>query len=157
MLVRNLPGTPFVRASVGAWSSEDDLERLLARSVGRRSGTTSDPALLPQHALAGRLRRRGVRGEPLVLVVAERHVDRAEQVLELLERARADDRRRHARVPSSHASATCETVAPLASAIARASSTARKLRSIARRAGASSRSSAASAIREPAGGGSSRE
>jgi selenocysteine lyase/cysteine desulfurase len=30
VLVRNLPGTPLVRASVGAWSSEDDLERLLA-------------------------------------------------------------------------------------------------------------------------------
>ena len=49
------------------------------------------------------------------------------------------------------------TVAPLDSAIARASSTARKLRSIARRAGASSRSSPASPIRDPAGGGSSRE
>jgi selenocysteine lyase/cysteine desulfurase len=30
VLVRNLPGTQLVRASVGAWSSEDDLERLLA-------------------------------------------------------------------------------------------------------------------------------
>src|SRR4051812_35402897 len=30
VIVRNLPGTPYVRASVGAWSSEDDLERLLA-------------------------------------------------------------------------------------------------------------------------------
>jgi selenocysteine lyase/cysteine desulfurase len=30
VLVRNLPGTRLVRASVGAWSSEDDLERLLA-------------------------------------------------------------------------------------------------------------------------------
>ena len=30
IVVRNLPGTPLVRASVGAWSSEDDLERLLA-------------------------------------------------------------------------------------------------------------------------------
>jgi selenocysteine lyase/cysteine desulfurase len=30
VIVRNLPGTPLVRASVGAWSSEDDLERLLA-------------------------------------------------------------------------------------------------------------------------------
>jgi selenocysteine lyase/cysteine desulfurase len=30
IVVRNLPGTPYVRASVGAWSSEDDLERLLA-------------------------------------------------------------------------------------------------------------------------------
>src|SRR5215211_386636 len=29
VVVRNLPGTPYVRASVGAWSSEDDLERLL--------------------------------------------------------------------------------------------------------------------------------
>ena len=30
IVVRNLPGTPLVRASVGAWSSEDDFERLLA-------------------------------------------------------------------------------------------------------------------------------
>ncbi|MDX6722220.1 MAG: L-cysteine/cystine lyase [Solirubrobacteraceae bacterium] len=30
VLVRNLPGTPLVRVSVGAWSSEDDFERLLA-------------------------------------------------------------------------------------------------------------------------------
>ena len=30
VLVRNLPGTPLVRASVGAWSTEGDLERLLA-------------------------------------------------------------------------------------------------------------------------------
>jgi L-cysteine/cystine lyase len=30
IIVRNLPGTPYVRASVGAWSSEDDLDRLLA-------------------------------------------------------------------------------------------------------------------------------
>jgi selenocysteine lyase/cysteine desulfurase len=29
IIVRNLPGTPLVRASVGAWSSEDDLDRLL--------------------------------------------------------------------------------------------------------------------------------
>ena len=28
--VRDLPGTPWLRASVGAWNSEDDLERLLA-------------------------------------------------------------------------------------------------------------------------------
>ena len=27
---RFLPGTPYVRASVGAWNNEDDLERLLA-------------------------------------------------------------------------------------------------------------------------------
>jgi selenocysteine lyase/cysteine desulfurase len=30
IVIRNLPATPLVRASVGAWSSEDDLERLLA-------------------------------------------------------------------------------------------------------------------------------
>src|SRR3954447_3232510 len=29
VIVRNLPGTPYVRASVGAWSSDDDTERLL--------------------------------------------------------------------------------------------------------------------------------
>ena len=28
--VRNLPGTPYVRASIGAWNDESDLERLLA-------------------------------------------------------------------------------------------------------------------------------
>jgi histidinol-phosphate/aromatic aminotransferase/cobyric acid decarboxylase-like protein len=30
VVVRDLPGTRFVRASVGAWNDEDDLERLLA-------------------------------------------------------------------------------------------------------------------------------
>ena len=30
IVVRNLPGTRYVRASVGAWNDEDDLERLLA-------------------------------------------------------------------------------------------------------------------------------
>ena len=30
VVVRNLPGTPYVRASVGAWNDESDLERLLA-------------------------------------------------------------------------------------------------------------------------------
>jgi L-cysteine/cystine lyase len=29
IVVRNLPGTPYVRASIGAWNDEDDLERLL--------------------------------------------------------------------------------------------------------------------------------
>src|SRR5919201_324001 len=30
IVVRHLPGTPYLRASVGAWNDEDDLERLLA-------------------------------------------------------------------------------------------------------------------------------
>jgi L-cysteine/cystine lyase len=30
VVVRNLPGRPYLRASVGAWTSDDDLERLLA-------------------------------------------------------------------------------------------------------------------------------
>ena len=30
VLVRDLPGTPYLRASVGAWNDERDLERLLA-------------------------------------------------------------------------------------------------------------------------------
>jgi selenocysteine lyase/cysteine desulfurase len=29
VVIRNLPGTPYVRASVGAWNDERDLERLL--------------------------------------------------------------------------------------------------------------------------------
>ena len=29
-VMRNLPGTPYVRASVGAWNSEEELERLVA-------------------------------------------------------------------------------------------------------------------------------
>ena len=29
VVVRDLPGTPLVRASVGAWNDEGDLERLL--------------------------------------------------------------------------------------------------------------------------------
>jgi selenocysteine lyase/cysteine desulfurase len=28
-MIRNLPGTPYVRASIGAWNDESDLERLL--------------------------------------------------------------------------------------------------------------------------------
>ena len=28
--MRNLPGRPFLRASVGAWNDESDLDRLLA-------------------------------------------------------------------------------------------------------------------------------
>ena len=30
IIVRHLPGTSYVRASVGAWNDESDLERLLA-------------------------------------------------------------------------------------------------------------------------------
>jgi selenocysteine lyase/cysteine desulfurase len=30
IVVRNLPGTPYVRASIGAWNDESDVERLLA-------------------------------------------------------------------------------------------------------------------------------
>jgi selenocysteine lyase/cysteine desulfurase len=30
IVIRNLPGTPYLRASVGAWNDESDLERLLA-------------------------------------------------------------------------------------------------------------------------------
>jgi len=33
VVVRNLPGTPYVRASVGAWNDESDLERLLSAAV----------------------------------------------------------------------------------------------------------------------------
>jgi len=29
VIVRDLPGTPYVRASVGAWNDEGDLDRLL--------------------------------------------------------------------------------------------------------------------------------
>jgi selenocysteine lyase/cysteine desulfurase len=29
IIVRNLPGWPYLRASVGAWNDEDDLDRLL--------------------------------------------------------------------------------------------------------------------------------
>ena len=32
-VLRYLPGTPYVRASVGAWSSEEELERLVATSA----------------------------------------------------------------------------------------------------------------------------
>src|SRR3954447_5842357 len=34
VLIRNLPGTPYLRASVGAWNDESDLERLLAAVTG---------------------------------------------------------------------------------------------------------------------------
>ena len=28
--IRNLPGTPYLRASVGAWNDESDLDKLLS-------------------------------------------------------------------------------------------------------------------------------
>lgn len=34
-LVRHLPGTPYVRASVGAWTSEDEIDRLVAEAGAR--------------------------------------------------------------------------------------------------------------------------
>jgi selenocysteine lyase/cysteine desulfurase len=34
IVVRNLPGTPYVRASVGAWNDEGDLERLVRAVTG---------------------------------------------------------------------------------------------------------------------------
>lgn len=34
VVVRDLPGTPYLRASVGAWNDESDLERLLAGLAG---------------------------------------------------------------------------------------------------------------------------
>ncbi len=33
-VVRHLPGTPYVRASVGAWSDEDEVERLAGATSG---------------------------------------------------------------------------------------------------------------------------
>jgi L-cysteine/cystine lyase len=35
VIVRNIPGTPWLRASVGAWNDEDDLDRLLAALPNR--------------------------------------------------------------------------------------------------------------------------
>jgi len=29
VILRNIPGTPWLRASVGAWNDENDLDRLL--------------------------------------------------------------------------------------------------------------------------------
>jgi L-cysteine/cystine lyase len=34
VLIRNLPGTPYLRASIGAWNDERDLERLLEALTG---------------------------------------------------------------------------------------------------------------------------
>jgi len=37
LLVRDLPGTPYVRASVGGWTSEEELERLVDAATSRSS------------------------------------------------------------------------------------------------------------------------
>lgn len=37
LLVRDLPGTPYVRASVGGWTSEDEIERLVAAATSTSS------------------------------------------------------------------------------------------------------------------------
>ena len=124
VLVRNLPGTPLVRASVGAWSSEDDLERLLAAHLAAQRRHVADPVLLAQEPLriGGRRRRVGAEPRPLARRRARRPSRRAGP-----RAARTCAGRRSApsprRMPSSQASATCDTVAPFASAIARASST----------------------------------
>ncbi len=33
VIVRDLPGTPYLRASVGAWNDESDLERLVSAAA----------------------------------------------------------------------------------------------------------------------------
>jgi selenocysteine lyase/cysteine desulfurase len=35
VLVRDLPGTPYLRASVGAWTAEDEVERLVAAATSK--------------------------------------------------------------------------------------------------------------------------
>jgi L-cysteine/cystine lyase len=37
LLVRDLPGTPYVRASVGVWTSDDEIERLVAAATSPSS------------------------------------------------------------------------------------------------------------------------
>ncbi len=37
LLVRDLPGTPYVRASVGGWTSDDEVERLVAAATSPSS------------------------------------------------------------------------------------------------------------------------
>jgi L-cysteine/cystine lyase len=37
LLVRDLPGTPYVRASIGGWTSEEELERLVAVATSQSS------------------------------------------------------------------------------------------------------------------------
>ena len=74
-----------------------DLERLLARAAApQRHADALQPGLPGQHPLRRGLRRRRRRLEPRALVVRQLESTRAEQVLELRERARPDDRRRHA-------------------------------------------------------------
>ena len=69
VVVRNLPGTPLLRASVGAWNDESDLERLLAalrRSLRRvcvyaGSNPGRDPAYAESAPeLGALLARRGI-------------------------------------------------------------------------------------------------
>ena len=95
VVIRDLPGTGLVRASVGAWNDDSDLERLLpARS--ERPRQPLEPDLLGEHPLGVELRRRRGGLEPLALLRRQRQRDRRKHVLEVLERARPDDRRRHA-------------------------------------------------------------
>jgi len=37
LLIRDLPGTPYVRASVGGWTSEDEIDRLVAAATSTSS------------------------------------------------------------------------------------------------------------------------
>ncbi len=70
VIVRDLPGRGLVRASVGWWNDESDLERLVAGAVGsehvlRPRLRAADPADLRRGGLARRPRARGVGREPL--------------------------------------------------------------------------------------------
>jgi hypothetical protein len=95
--------------------------------------TLADPVLLEQEPLRVHGRRAGGRVEPGALAFGERDAVGGEQVIELFEGARTDDRRGTPGASSSHASATCAMVAPRASAISAAAATTAKLRSTARR------------------------
>ena len=70
VIVRDLPGRGLVRASVGWWTSDDDLERLAGRAV--RSGhvlrprlRAADPGALGRGGVARRPRPRSRRRQPV--------------------------------------------------------------------------------------------
>ena len=97
VVVRDLPGRSLVRASVGAWNDDADLERLLSASSDGSAPERRIRSPIPTCSLSMRWGYIGGgparRLEPLALLGLQPQPVGAEQVLELLERARPDDRR----------------------------------------------------------------
>ena len=117
--MRDLPGHPYLRASVGAWNDESDLERLLARAVKSvcvycGSSTGADPVYAEARGraragargtrAAGRLRRRSV---GLMGLLADTALEAGAEVVGVIPQALVDREVAHTGLTELHVVETC--------------------------------------------------